>query len=289
VIGINQRSVLFVAMAAIMWGFWSLITRLLEVSVWTSTPLIFLTMGVLALPLALRDATPAKWSRRVVVFLILNGVFAAGNVITYFAAINETTVAVAVLSHYVAPIIVAVLAPYVDGERIPGAPLAALVAGFGLVLILEPWAASSGRGSVHLGAALGAVSATFFAGNVFMARRLEPAIGAMRTISYHALIAAVVLLPFIRGDVTSISAQDIGLIAAGAALPGALAGVLFVVGLARIGSSRSAVLAYLEPLVAVILGWLIWREALGLLAIAGAGCIVAAGIWVAREPRTTRP
>lgn len=283
-LGTNQRSVLFVATAAIMWGTWSLILRPINVSVWTSTPLIFAAMGLLALPLALRAPSVARWDRQTIAFLILNGAFAAGNVITYFAAINETTLAVAVLTHYMAPIIVAVLAPYIDGERIAGAPAAAVLAGCGLVLILAPWASQAGRGSVQWGAVLGGISAMFFAGNVFLARRLEPRIGTMRTISYHALVAAIILLPFVGADVGTLSPREFGVLAIGAAFPGALAGMLFVTGLANIGSSRAAVLAYLEPLVAVCIGWVVWNEGLQPLAAVGAAAIVAAGMWVARDP-----
>ncbi len=283
-LGVNQRNVLFVATAAIMWGTWSVFLRPLEVSVWTSTPIIFGVMGLLALPVALMGRTPANWDRRTVIFLIAHGMCAAGNVTAYFLAMTYTTLAVAVLTHYLAPILVAVLAPWIDRERIPGAPVAAFAACIGLLLILEPWASVGDRGNLKVGAALGMGSAVFFAGNVFLAKRLEPRIGANRTIAYHALVAAVVLLPFMRGDVGQLSASSLGLIVAGAAFPGALAGVLFVVGLAKIGSSRAAVLAYFEPLVAVGLGWAVWHEQLSVFAILGAGCIVAAGVWVARDP-----
>jgi drug/metabolite transporter (DMT)-like permease len=216
--------------------------------------------------------------------LVANAGFAAGNIVTYFGALRFTTVAVAVLTHYLAPVLVAVAAPWVEGERVRGARLAALVATAGLVLVLEPWAEPIGRGELWLGAGLGAASAFFYAGNVFVARRLEPRIGASATIAYHALIAALLLAPLLVVDSADIDGRALGLLALGAAVPGALAGVLFVTGLGQIGSSRAAVLAYLEPLVAVVIGWSVWGEALGPPAGAGAVLIVGAGIRVSVAP-----
>jgi DME family drug/metabolite transporter len=68
-------------------------------------------------------------------------------------------------------------------------------------------------------------------------------------------------------------------------LCGAAAGIAFALGLARIGSARAAVLAYLEPLVAVAVGALAWHEAVSPMAALGGALVVAAGIHVARAPR----
>ena len=118
------------------------------------------------------------------------------DVITFFAAIRITTVAVAVLTHYLAPIIIALLAERIDGTATPGARPAAVVALAGLTLILEPWRAPAA--GALAGAALGTISAFCYAGNVFVVRRLAARVGSARQVAYHSAIAAVVLLPFGR-------------------------------------------------------------------------------------------
>lgn len=276
--------VLLVGVAACTWGTWSLFVRFSGVPADVSAPVVFALMGVLTLPAVWRDRRDVRWDRGAIALLVANAVFAAGNIYTYFAAMAHTTVAVAALTHYLAPILVAVAAPVIERERVPGAPAAAVLGSAGLVLVLEPWAGDAGRGDVVLGAALGAASAVCYAGNIFIARRLEPRVGASRTIAYHALIAAAILAPVAGGELAAMDARAVGVLALGAAGPGALAGVLFVTGLARIGSSRAAVLAYLEPLVAVVAGWIAWGEGLRAPAAAGAALIVAAGLWVTRAP-----
>ena len=66
----DHRNVLFVAAAATMWGTWSLIMRAVDVSVWTSTPIIFAVMGLMTLPLALRAPAAARWDRGTFVLLV---------------------------------------------------------------------------------------------------------------------------------------------------------------------------------------------------------------------------
>jgi DME family drug/metabolite transporter len=61
--------------------------------------------------------------------------------------------------------------------------------------------------------------------------------------------------------------------------------VVFTVGLLRIGSARAAVLAFMEPIVAVAVGVLVWGEPLRPLAMVGGALVLGAGIQVARAPR----
>ena len=104
--------------------------------------------------------------------------------------------------------------------------------------------------------------------------------------SYHSLIAAVLLLPLIfLGDPSAIAREDVLLLAAGAITIGAAGGVMFAIGLTRIGSARAAVFVFAEPLVAVAVGALVWEEALHPLAAIGGLMVLAAGIHVAREAR----
>jgi drug/metabolite transporter (DMT)-like permease len=67
-------------------------------------------------------------------------------------------------------------------------------------------------------------------------------------------------------------------------LVGACGGALFYFGLQRIPAQRAAVLTYLEPLVASLVGALAFGERLGVTGVAGALCILAAGAAVALQP-----
>ena len=274
--------VLMVTIAAASWGTWSLFLRPTGLPAHVTSPLIFLVMALATLPLALREKC-ATWNRRAVGLLLLNTACDALNLVTFFAAMEYTTVAIAVITHYLAPILIALAAPSIDGTKTPGARIAALIALAGLGIMLEPWR-GAGPGML-IGAALGTVSAVCYMGNVFVTRRLAEQVGPAHAMSYHSALAGVVLLPFAVSGLATVSWFDLGLLSAGAATIGGISGVMFIRGLTRIGAARSAVLTFAEPLVAVAVGALVWDEPLRPLAAAGGLLVLAAGIHVARQAR----
>jgi len=105
---------------------------------------------------------------------------------------RKTTLAVAVLSHSLAPLFVAALSPLVTREPFRARTLVATGVGLlGLALLLEPW--RSPGPSVLLGAAAGAGSAVFYAGNVLTQKRIGGAISPSEILAYHAPPACVLL------------------------------------------------------------------------------------------------
>lgn len=271
-----------VGVAAASWGTWSLFLRPTSLPATVTVPIIFLVIGLVTLPVALR-APRVAWDRTTLALVAANTAFDALNVLTFFAAIQRTTVAIAVLTHYLAPIFIALAAPRIDGVADRGARPAAVIALAGLVVVLEPWHAPAD--GALLGAALGVASAVCYAGNVFTVRRIAARIGATRALCYHALVGAAALAPPAAGRLGTLTPGDLGLLAAGAALLGAASGVMFTVGLLRIGSARAAVLTFLEPMVAVAVGAAIWHEPLHPIAALGGVLVLGAGLQVAREPR----
>jgi drug/metabolite transporter (DMT)-like permease len=273
---------LMVTLAAASWGTWSLFLRPTGLPATVSGPIVFLVMGLVLLPQALR-APPARWDRRTLALLAAYAAFDALNVLTYFAAIERTTVAIAVLTHYLAPILIALAAPRIDGVPSRGAAPASAIALAGLAIVLEPWRTPAAGAAA--GAALGAASAFCYAGSVFTARRVAARIGTVRAMSYHAFVAALAMAPLALGDLDLVSGEDLAWLGSGGATVGALSGVVFLLGLARIGAGRTAVLTFTEPLVAVAVGALVWEEPLHATAALGGAMVLGAGVHVARKAR----
>lgn len=272
--------VAMVAVAAASWGTWSVFLRPTGLPTTVTTPIVFLAIGLATLPAALR-APPVAWDRGTLALVAANAAFDGLNILAYFAAFQRTTIAIAVLTHYLAPIFVALAAPRIDGTAARGARPAAVVALLGLAVILEPWHAP-GAGAV-LGATLGIASAVCYAGNVFTVRRIAARIGATRALCYHALLGGAALAPLAAGQLGAVGVADLGLLVAGAVALGGVGGVVFSVGLLRIGSARAAVLTYLEPLVAVAVGAAVWHEPLSPIAVVGGVLVLGAGLQVARK------
>ncbi|MCC7536856.1 MAG: EamA family transporter, partial [Deltaproteobacteria bacterium] len=273
-----------VAFAASCWGCWSLFLRPSGLSVWVTMPIVLAVVALATWPFVRTDRETPRWDRTTVAMLVVYALLDLVNVGTFFGAMGETSVAVAVLTHYATPLLVALAAPWVDGERVPGAPVAAIVGFVGLVLVLAPWEVpdAGAHGSTLVGGALGLASAFAYAGNVFLCRRVALRLGPARAMSYHAMIAAVLAAPALFVVSWRVEAQPMAYVLAGGVLAGAIPGLLFVRGIRATGATRAAILAFLEPTVAVAVGWLAWGESLSWAAGLGAALVLGAGLWVSR-------
>ena len=234
-------------------------------------------------------AAPAKATRAQWLALGWLGVGDAMNVLLFFAAYAKTSVAVAVLTHYLTPIFVALAAPVFLHERSGVRTFVSVaVASLGLGLLLEPWRAGFGARDVA-GAALGAGSAVFYASNVMVNKRLAPAFSGSELMAYHGVVSTLILVFFIpMAELPRVPIGSMLVVAAGAAGPGALGGLLFVWGLRRIPASHASVLTLLEPFVAVVLAAMFLGQTISPWAVVGGALILGGAVLVVSAPTTQR-
>ena len=275
-----------VAGAAATWGTWSLFLkpaeRLGHVSPALEAFFIFAACTLLLMPRAIRARSPAARTPRGWAVMLLLGTADSFNALCFFWAMQRTSLAIAVLSHYLAPVFIAAAAPWVLRERARVATwICIAVALVGLVLLLEPWRSLSD--SVFMGASLGALSAVFYAMNVLTTKRLHTWFSPTEFIAFHAAPAAVIVALFVPHGGWAIGFPSAIILAAGALVPGTLAGVVFLEGLFAIPASHASILTLLEPLVAVLLGVAVWNEPLSLTGWAGASLILMGAYGVMRS------
>jgi drug/metabolite transporter (DMT)-like permease len=290
-----------VAIAATAWGTWSLFLRPAAVDPRWSSAIMLAVVTLAAAPTLLRPGArgPSEGSPRLARewwAMVGLGVSDAANAGLFFAAMSVTSVAVAVLSHYLAPVFIASVAPWV--LRTPRAKRAvpmALVALLGLALVLEPWSiaigdgvsVSEGSGRPLLGAMLGAGSAVFYAANVLITKRLGPRFTAEEQLVYHSALSAVILAALaVMVGAPLPSARGAALVAVASVVVGATAGLVYLQGLKRIPAEHAGMLTFLEPLTAVLVAWAFWGERPGLSAALGGTLVLAAGIFAIRAPAT---
>jgi drug/metabolite transporter (DMT)-like permease len=282
----TKAGYLMVAAAASAWGTWPLFLRAAE----GGRPLhpaleSLFAMAVLTVasaPFCIWDRVRVRPSASQWMGIVWLGVADALNIVLFFHAYQATTVAIAVMTHYLAPLFVAVAAPVVLREPIRRKTIAAVGLSFiGLLLLLSPYAAASGKDEV--GALLGTASAAFYASNVLVNKRITPAFSGSELSFYHGLVATPLLLLMVpRGGFSSISQHTAAFLLLGSLVAGAVAGLLFVWGLRRIEATRASNLTFLEPLVATVSAWAFLGEALtvekavgGFLILVGAAVVVA--------------
>jgi drug/metabolite transporter (DMT)-like permease len=273
-----------VAIAACGWGTWPLILKHAPMPSALQSVILMAVLTAASLPVMIRDRVRVRAAPRHWALVGWLGISDAMNVALFFAAYQRTSVAIAVLTHYLTPILVALAAPLVVREKARARTFAAVAIAFvGLVMLLEPWRAGLGREDV-VGAALGAGSAVFYASNVLVNKRLVDVFSGSELMFFHGLVATPLLCALVpAGAWTDVPPRAFVIVLAGAIGPGALGGLLFVWGLHRVPASHASVLALLEPLVAVMIATAVMRETLGVVPIAGgaailAGAVIAIGI-----------
>jgi drug/metabolite transporter (DMT)-like permease len=202
-----------------------------------------------------------------------------------FEAMKLSSVAVAVLATYTAPVFLALFAPLFLPEKVSRAVLIALpIAIGGLALIAF---ASNGGGHVRpLAIAVGVsgalVSAFLVIGQKRIVSEVNP-IGFSFWIDVFAVIALVPVLPF-AGRVLP-SAGELGYLAIIGVVFTLLSGLVWLTLLRHVTAQAMGFFSYIEPVSASLLAWLLLGQRLGVtVAVGGALVLVAGFIVVLMEP-----
>lgn len=269
----------FVAVAPFLWGLWPLALR----NVGLAAPAAALVgMAVQAIPaplLALRERRGFR-DRGAVLAVLVFGVFDAFQCALYFPALARGPVSVAALTHYIGPVLVALAAGFIPGERtsrraLVAAPLSLL----GLLLVLGP-----PRQAPVLTAVLGAGSAFFGAGCLFAVRRAGRSFSPMAVATMHGAIAGPVLLAVFRGAAVPPWGPGVVRMAVAGLVLGLGALMIFIRAVRHVPAPIAATISYVEPVTAAAVGAFVFGEPIGGAAILGAAVVIGAGVWVAFEP-----
>ena len=196
--------------------------------------------------------------RKELLLLLLSGVAMGINWIFLFEAYKYTTVSVATLSYYFAPVIVMVVCPFLFREKLTGKQVLCFVmATGGLVLITGT--AGGGRQDL-LGIAFGLAAAALYAAVMLLNKFIKGVTGLHRTF-IQFLSAVVVLVPYVAltggftlGGLDSagwVSLLVVGLVHTG------ITYCMYFSALKELPGQKVAILSYIDPLVAVLVS-VIW-------------------------------
>ena len=212
-------------------------------------------------------------------WLILSGVCLGLNWIFLFAAYTRTTVAIASLCNYMAPLIVILIAPLLLHEPMEKRKLPCVAAALiGIVLVSGVWNGEKGEPA---GVICGLAAAAGFVGIVLCNRKLRGISPADRAIVQLA-VSAVIILPYVllknRGAALNIDARSVLVILMLGFIHTGVAYSLYFSGMAKLPVQTVAVLGYLEPVVSVLCSALLLHESLSAAGWIGAVLIIAAAV-----------
>lgn len=213
---------------------------------------------------------------------IARGVCLAGATLCFFSAIFVLPLAETMAMTFVAPIITAVLAGPLLGERVrPVVWLASAVALGGVLLVLRPNLAEVGAVAL-----LPLGSACFFSLMVIANRASAGQGSALSMQVFIACVAAPVLAAAAAaGHLSGIEALEIGPLDWSVAVRCAIVAVtastahwIVYLGTMRAGAATIAPTTYVQMLVATLLGWLFFGDVPDAATVLGAAIIIGAGL-----------
>lgn len=225
---------------------------------------------------------PFKSIKKEIPLLLLSGVVMGFNWILLFEAYKYTTVSVATLSYYFAPVIVTVVCPVLFKEKMGGKQwLCFAMSTLGIVLITGIGDLSGGNS--HLtGILFGLGAAVLYATVILLNKFIKNVDGIHRTL-LQFIAAIVVLIPY----VLITSGVNLSL------LDGRGWVCLLIVGIIHTGitycmyfsavkdmpGQKAAILSYIDPLVAVLISVTVLGETMTLWQVIGGILILGFTLW----------
>ena len=230
--------------------------------------------------LVTRQKIPFATIRKELALLLTSGVAMGFNWILLFQAYKYTTVSVATLSYYFAPVIVTVVCPLLFKEKMTLKQILCFVMStVGLVMITG---VGIKGGTDLIGIAFGLGAAVLYASVILLNKFIKGVVGIHRTF-LQFLAAVVVLIPYVAltGGVTLGSLDTTGwicLMIVGVVHTG-VTYCMYFSSLKELPGQKAAILSYIDPLVAVLVSVIVLRESLGILQLIGGLLILGFTLW----------
>ena len=228
-----------------------------------------------------RKPIPFKKIRRELPLLLLSGMAMGINWVLLVSAYRFTTTSMATLSYYFAPVIVILACPILFHERMTAKEILCFVMSTaGLVLIIG--AGGAGNGTDLIGVLFGLGAAAFYAAVILMNKFIRQVTGIHRTLIQFAG-AILILLPYVglTGgfhlevlDGTGwVCLLVVGLVHTGVTY------CMYFSALKDLSGQETAVLSYMDPLVATLISVLVLGEPMALTQALGGAMILGFTLW----------
>ncbi|MEA3511262.1 MAG: DMT family transporter [Actinomycetota bacterium] len=204
--------------------------------------------------------------------VVLLGTALAAHWLSFFVALNLTTVAVTLAILYIGPVLAAILSGPVLNERVSRHAYTGLaVAVVGTLFVIRP-----GSGATVAGVVVAAISGVLLAVIMLLGKLLAAGLGGLVVATWELVVASVVIVPFTVQAVRESGEYWPQFVVLGAIFTG-LAGVVFWTSMRRLPVAMVSVIMYLEPASAVVWAALFLGEQPDLLTWSGVILVVAAG------------
>ena len=276
----NKRSMLMLASSMIIFGTIGLVRR----SIPLSSGVIAMVRGLLGSGLLLIvrlsrgpwQKTPAM--QKQFGWLLLSGALLGINWILLFEAYRYTTVAVATLCYYMAPILVILLSPVLFRERITKRKAICVALAFVGMLLVSGVLGESRTGDLR-GVLFGLGAAALYSCVMLLNKRITDIDGMEKTV-VQLFTAGAVLIPYVllTEDLTALSVNpgSVAMLFVIGAVHTALTYALYFGSIEGLRMQTVALLGYLDPVVAVLSSAILLHEPMTILQVVGTVLVLCA-------------
>lgn len=237
-----------------------------------------------------KQKIPFDKIKKEVPLLLASGVAMGINWILLFEAYKHTTISVATLSYYFAPVIVTVVCPLLFKEKLTGKQIVCFIMStLGIVMITG--IGDMGGGNNIIGILFGLGAAVFYATVILLNKFIKNVEGLHRT--FMQFIAAVVtLIPYVMltSGVTLGGMDSVGwinLLIVGLVHTG-ITYCMYFSSLKELPGQKVAILSYIDPLVAVVISVTVLGETMTLWQVIGGLLILGFTLWNEISPKAEK-
>ena len=223
-----------------------------------------------------KQKSPLGKIKKELPLLLFSGVALGINWILLFEAYNYTTVSIATLSYYFAPVIVTLVCPFLFREKLTLKQMICFIMStLGIVLITGIAGGSGNKDLLGIFCGLGA--AVFYATVILLNKFIKNVEGIHRTL-LQFMAAIMVLIPYVAisqgsqmGQMTAtgwVNLFIVGILHTG------ITYCMYFSSLKDLSGQKAAILSYVDPLVAVIISVTVLGESMSLLQLVGGTLIL---------------
>lgn len=218
--------------------------------------------------------------RKNLLLLALSGTAIGFNWILLFEAYNHTSVAVATLCYYLAPILVILLSPMVLGEALTVRKgICTAIALVGMVLVSGVLETGFHGLSEMKGIFFGVGAAVLYAGVILMNKKMGRISAYDKTI-FQLSLASLALFPYVllteNFAAVEFSTLSVSLLLVAGIVHTGLAYWMYFGSMGNLNAHTVALLSYLDPILAIVLSMVLLQEPMTVSAAIGAVLILGA-------------
>ncbi|MGB9718318.1 MAG: DMT family transporter [Thermoproteota archaeon] len=269
---------LYVSAAAVIWGSNGAIVNQVPLNAYAIAFFRVLFASLALTPLLVltrrREAFQAAGAWRSMLAL---GAFLSMGWVFLFQSMRLIAIADAVLLNYMAPVFVALLAPFILREKVEKTVIIALAMCVIGMLIISYGYGLQTVGLNIAGVLYGLLAGLAYAGFIILSKKTLVNSSSLAVASYSYLVSTLILSPSLLSVNPSLNLSSWMLLLVLGVFNTAFAVTLYLKGLRLVKAQKAVVFTYLEPVSAAVFGFLFLGQGPTLQSLIGGALILSAG------------